>query len=112
MGITKQDIRNMFNENFKNLLNEEQISGVVDILYDSPTARNNLQRMKEYNDNRRLNGNGSIVLRDEIRGARADNLGEGGAGRIAINPSLLGEGGLADIREKFSVLIKVKTVFW
>jgi hypothetical protein len=105
MGITKQDIRNMFNENFKNLLNEEQISGVVDILYDSPTARNNLQRMKEYNDNRRLNGNGSIVLRDEIRGARADNLGEGGAGRIAINPSLLGEGGLADIREKFSVLI-------
>ena len=50
MGITKQDIRNMFNENFKNLLNEEQISGVVDILYNSPTARNNLQRMKEYND--------------------------------------------------------------
>jgi len=105
MGITKQDIRNMFNENFKNLLNEEQISGVVDILYNSPTARNNLQRMKEYNDSRRLNGKGSIVLRDEIGGARADNLGEGGAGRIAMNPSLLYGDGLANKREKLSVLI-------
>ena len=105
MGITKQDIRNMFNKNFKNLLNEEQISGVVDILYNSPTARNNLQRMKEYNDSRRLNGKGSIVLRDEIGGARADNLGEGGAGRIAMNPSLLYGDGLANKREKLSVLI-------
>lgn len=105
MGITKQDIRNMFNKNFKNLLNEEQISGVVDILYNSPTARNNLQRMKEYNDSRRLNGKGSIVLRDDIGGARADNLGEGRAGRIAINPSLLYGDGLANKREKLSVLI-------
>ena len=105
MGITKQGIRNMFNENFKSLLNEEQISGVVDILYNSPTARNNLQRMKEYNDSRRLNGNGSIVLRDEIESARADNQGEGGAGRIAINPSLLYGDGLANKREKLSVLI-------
>ena len=61
--------------------------------------------MKEYNDNRRPNGNGSIVLDNGMPGARADNLGEGGTGRIVINPSLLGEGGLADTRTKFSVLI-------
>lgn len=50
MEITVQDIKDMFDNNYRAFLGEDRISDIAGILYNSPTARNNLQQMKNYND--------------------------------------------------------------
>ena len=86
MEITVQDIKNMFDNNYRAFLGEDRMSDIAGILYNSPTARNNLQQMKNYNDRKGISSNGTIILTNNavIPTARATE-GPGGVGIVVID---------------------------
>ena len=90
MEITVQDIKNMFDNNYRAFLGEDRISDIAGILYNSPTARNNLQQMKNYNDRKGISSNGTIILTNNavIPTARATE-GPGGVGIVVINSNFI-----------------------
>ena len=90
MEITVQDIKNMFDNNYRAFLGKDRISDIAGILYNSPTARNNLQQMKNYNDRKGISSNGTIILTNNavIPTARATE-GPGGVGIVVINSNFI-----------------------